>query len=270
MSDAKGQVTQTAADVYDRFFVPALFEPWAPRLLDLATRPDPDQHPRAVLDVACGTGVLAREARRRFAEADVHGLDRNEGMLHTARRTEPRVEWRLSRAERLPYEDATVDVVTCQFGLMFFDDRSGAVSEMWRVLRPGGRLVVAVWADLEQTPGYRTLARLLDRLFGAEIARELHAPYCLGEEASLLSIFEEARVQGATAVTLSGEARFPSISDWLHTEIRCWTLAGRLSDSQFAALLDAARIELAEFADAMGGVAFRHDALVVRAEREGA
>jgi SAM-dependent methyltransferase len=138
MTDAKGQVTETAAEVYERFFVPALFAPWPARLAELV----PASERGAWLDVACGTGVLAREVRRRCPAAEVCGLDRNEGMLQVARRTEPRVDWTLGQAERLPYDDARFDAVLSQFGLMFFDDRRRALTEMWRVRKPGGQLVV--------------------------------------------------------------------------------------------------------------------------------
>ena len=62
MNDSpKGQVTRSAAEIYEEFFVPALFEEWPPRVLDAART----RQGQRVLDVACGTGVLAREAARR-------------------------------------------------------------------------------------------------------------------------------------------------------------------------------------------------------------
>jgi ubiquinone/menaquinone biosynthesis C-methylase UbiE len=82
----RGQVTRSAADVYDEFFVPALFAPWPGPVSDAAGLA-PGQ---AVLDVACGTGVLAREAARRVQPGgSVIGLDRNDGMLAVARRKAP-------------------------------------------------------------------------------------------------------------------------------------------------------------------------------------
>jgi len=151
MSDStRGQVARSAAEVYDAFFVPALFEEWPPRLARAAgLRPG-----QRVLDVACGTGVLARHAARVVgAGGEVVGLDLNPGMLEVARRRAPGASWREGTAEALPFADARFDAVLSQFGLMFFADRAGALREMWRVLRPGGALAVAVWARLEDTPG---------------------------------------------------------------------------------------------------------------------
>jgi ubiquinone/menaquinone biosynthesis C-methylase UbiE len=172
------QVTRSAAEVYEEFFVPALFLEWAPRVAD-AAQIAPGQK---VLDVACGTGVLAREAARRVGPGGaVTGLDRNEGMLAVARRKSPHIDWQLGMAEALGFADGTMDAVVSQFGLMFFEDRRAALREMWRVARPGGRIAVAVWAALESAPGYAAMTDLLQRLFGDRIADALRAPFTLGD-----------------------------------------------------------------------------------------
>jgi ubiquinone/menaquinone biosynthesis C-methylase UbiE len=132
-----GQVMHAAAEVYDEFFVPALFLAWAAEGADAAELAPGDR----ALDVACGTGALAREAAERVEPGgSVAELDRNEGMIAVARRKSSDIEWRIGQAEAMPFADGAFDAVVSQFGLMFFEDRIGAITEMWRVLRPGGRL----------------------------------------------------------------------------------------------------------------------------------
>ena len=197
----KGQVTRSAAEIYEEFFVPALFQQWTPIVADAAGI----KSGQRVLDVACGTGVLAREAAGRVGGAgSVTGLDRNEGMLAMARRVAPAVEWKAGRAEQLPFPDASFDAVVSQFGLMFFDDRVQALREMRRVLKPGGRLAVAVWDKLENSPGYAAMAGLLERLFGRRIAGELHAPFTLGDPEALRAQFAEAGLGKAKVATHAG------------------------------------------------------------------
>jgi ubiquinone/menaquinone biosynthesis C-methylase UbiE len=129
------QVSTDAAEVYEACFVPAIFGAWAGRVADAAEVTTGDK----VLDVGCGTGVLAREALRRVGpEGRVTGLDLNEGMLAVAARTEPKIAWREGHATALPFEDASFDVVASQFALMYFPDRAAALRDMWRTLAPGG------------------------------------------------------------------------------------------------------------------------------------
>ena len=262
--DLKGQVTRSVAEIYEEFFVPALFRQWAPVVADAAGI----RAGQRVLDVACGTGVLAREASGRVApDGSVVGLDRNEGMLATARRIAPAVEWKAGRAEQLPFPDGSFDAVVSQFGLMFFEDRVQAVREMRRVLKPGGRMALAVWDALANSPGYAAMAALLDRLFGPRIAGELHAPFSLGDAAKLRGLFAEAGLGDATVATQAGTARFPSIEAWVRTDVKGWTLADRIDDEQYALLLREAEIALRPYARADGAVAFDAPAHVVTARK---
>jgi SAM-dependent methyltransferase len=259
-----GQVIGSAAEVYEEFFVPALFAEWPPRIADAAgIRPG-----QRVLDVACGTGVLARAVAGRVgATGSVTGLDLNDGMLAVARRKAPAIEWRQGRAEALPFDDGQFDAVVSQFGLMFFADRVAALREMGRVTRPGGRLAVAVWDALDRSPGYAAMADLLRRLFGDEVAGALHAPFALGDRDLLRALFAEAGIRDATIATEVSTARFPSIASWVHTDIKGWTLADALDDAQYALLLAEAERALQPFVVADGTVAFDAPAHIVTATR---
>ena len=130
-----------AARAYESIMVPALFQEWAEPLLDAAMV----QADQRVLDVACGTGVLARAASERVGPGGaVAGLDPSRGMLAVAGELSSAVEWHSGAAEAAPFPDRSFDAVVCQFGLMFFDDRAAAIREMLRVLKPGGALALAV------------------------------------------------------------------------------------------------------------------------------
>jgi SAM-dependent methyltransferase len=131
------QVSTDAAEVYESCFVPAIFGAWASPVADAAGI----RRGNKVLDVGCGTGVLAREALRRVGqEGQVVGLDLNEGMLAVAARSEPNIAWRRGDAAS-SFRDASFDVVVSQFALMYFRTawppyaRCGALSRQGDALR---------------------------------------------------------------------------------------------------------------------------------------
>lgn len=128
---------------YERYFVPAIGEPVAAELLRAAAlRPG-----ERVLDVGCGTGIVARLAAEAVGpEGRVAGLDVEPGMLAVARSAVAglNIEWIEASAESIPLAEESVDVVLCQMSLQFVPDRARAVDEMRRVLAPDGRLVLSV------------------------------------------------------------------------------------------------------------------------------
>lgn len=262
MTDAdRGQVPRSAAEVYEEFFVPALFGQWPTPVLEAADVGVGDR----VLDVGCGTGVLARAAAQRVGPAGhVVGLDLNDGMLSVARSLAPIVTWREGAAERLPFGEASFDRVVSQFALMFFTDRAAALSEMSRVLAPGGRVVVATWASLEQSPGYSTMVELVRDVCNEAAADALRAPFVLGDADDLAELMAGVFDRPVVRRQL-GVASFESIDAWVHTEVRGWTLTDLIDDDQYALLLETARRRLRRFADDRGRVSFPAPALIATA-----
>ena len=256
----RGQVAATAAEIYEEFFVPALFAEWPQRVLEAAHVQAGD----TVLDVACGTGILARTAVNMVGtNGSVVGVDINAGMLAVAKQQAPNISWKVAPAESLPFEAATFDRVISQFGLMFFEDQTKAIAEMRRVLRPRGTLAVAVWDSLEATPGYTVVAEILDELFGPEVARALEVPYSLGDKQKLTSLFAQAGMVDISIQTITGQARFSSIESWIYTDIKGWTLADVIDDEGYEALKRTAPERLSQFVQGDGVVAFDAPAHIV-------
>lgn len=255
-----GQVAASAAEIYEQFFVPALFAEWPARILSVANAQAGD----TVLDVACGTGILARTAVDWVGpNGKVIGLDINEGMLAVARQKAPEISWQEGSAESLPFEAESFDRVVSQFGLMFFADPVKAITEMGRVVRPGGSLAIAVWDSLAATPGYAVVVEMLAELFGPQVAQAIEAPYALGDTNKLAALFAAAGMHDITIHTLPGTARFASVEDWIYTDIKGWTLADVIDEAGYKKLRAYAPQKLARFVKADGSVAFRAPAHIV-------
>ena len=260
-----GQITRSAAEVYDELFPPALFNEWPSRIIEIASlKPD-----MRVLDVACGTGVLTIAVADAISPGGaVTGLDLNAGMLTVARQKATDIDWHEAPAEALPFVDSSFDAVVSQFGLMFFENKELAIQEMLRVLRPSGNLTIAVWDSLENDVGYFAASQLLGRLFGDSAAESLRSPYSLGDIQELSALFSNAGAHDIKITTIEGKACYPSIRYWMEADIRGWTLADILDDEQFEMLVSEAENELAHLVTSDGSVQFSNPAHIVSATKQ--
>jgi len=200
------QLSVEAAEAYEARFVPALFAEWAPHLVEAAGV----AAGQAVLDVACGTGVVARTAADRVGgRGRVAGVDLNEGMLAVAGRLRPDIEWHQADAAALPFPDGSFDAVLCQSGLMFFPDRVGALREMARVAAAGGTVAVQVWDLLEAQAGYGAMYAAFTRHLGPTAGELGGSFWALGDLELLGSLFEAAGSSCPSAGTWWSPPRRP-------------------------------------------------------------
>ena len=189
-------------EMYERCIVGPLFRPWADLALDEVKLAPGDR----LVDIACGTGIVARVARERMGNgATVVGIDLSRDMLAVARRVAPDIDWRKGHAAALPLvADERFDVVVCQQGLQFFPDKAAAAMEMRRAVAPGGRLAVATWRPDAEIPFLRELRAVAERHVGA-IADQRHS---FGDGTALEALLRAAGFQDVRSRTVSLPIRF--------------------------------------------------------------
>ncbi|MET0904660.1 MAG: methyltransferase domain-containing protein [Tardiphaga sp.] len=231
------QVAGSAPEIYERELVPAVFGAWAPILVELA-QPRPGDR---VVDVACGTGVVARIAAGRVGPTGaVVGIDLNPGMLSVARSVASTdvgaggpLQWQEASADKLPFPDGSFDVVYCQLGLQFFADRAAALREMRRVLGVEGRLALMVWRGIDESPGFAVLAEALQRHIGQ--AAIMRAPFGLSDAGELATLVRAAGFQNVTVDQRGGTVRFPSVERFVLSYVAGSPLAGPVAQAGDAA-----------------------------------
>ncbi len=205
-------ITGNWAEVYQACFVPTIIAPWVPRTLELIA-------PRAgerMLDVACGTGAVTRHAAKHVGPSGcVAGVDLSPDALAVAREmrrlpASARIEWLEAPADKLPFDKGSFDIVTCQFGLMFFSDRVAALKEMRRVLAKGGRIAVVTWGALDKCVGNAAMARAWREYIGNHQADQFNPPHSLCDPDEVKSLLCSAGFTYVEAGIHAGRARFVS------------------------------------------------------------
>ncbi|TJW44306.1 MAG: methyltransferase domain-containing protein [Mesorhizobium sp.] len=267
------QLEGSAAELYERYLVPAITALWTADLVDRAA----PQSGERVLDVACGTGVVARSAAERMGDGQVVGLDINAGMLAVARSMPrsagPNIDWYEGSALEMPFPDATFDLVLCQLGLQFFPDRSSALGEMFRVLVPNGRLALSVFSAIEHTPAAKALADALDRHVGPGASATKRSEHSLADADELYRLVAGAGFRHVTVHTTTQNIRFPSPKEYVRLQLAATPQAGLVSgmdaghrDAMTTAITSDLRSSLAAYSTG-GELMFPQEAHVLLARK---
>ena len=235
-------MTGSGPESYEHHMVPAIFAPWATALLEQA-RLQPGE---CVLDAACGTGIVARLALSYVgATGKVMGVDLNPDMLDVARTVSAQggqaIDWREGSMEALPFADGEFHVVLCQQGLQFSPNRVAAVSELYRVLRESGRLVVSVWRDMQHCPYMVAITSALAEHLGSEASQRMAAPCSFGNADELRQLIKDAGFKDVHVRIDILPMRVHSLEEFLPGQFVASPIAadiGALDESSRAAFFD--------------------------------
>ncbi|WP_227354128.1 class I SAM-dependent methyltransferase [Haladaptatus salinisoli] len=264
------QLEQSAPEAYERYLVPPMFAPWAERLID-ATDFERDDR---VLDVGCGTGIVARRITDRpGGVGTVVGLDINEKMLEVAEtaaaKSQLEIEWRRGDVTDLPFSDGAFDVVLCQQALQFVTDPSAAFREMRRVLGPGGRVAASVWRPLEYNSGYVELAEALERHVGDDAETMMRSPFPEWTGEDLGTLVRDAGFSESLRTIEIGSMRYPSVEEFVRREAASSPLSeplGNIEPDVREALIEEVRNALEDYIDDEG-IVFPMESHLLTAQR---
>jgi ubiquinone/menaquinone biosynthesis C-methylase UbiE len=249
------QVSGNAAELYEQYAVPYVLGPWAPELVELAAL----RRGERVLDLACGTGVVARLAAPRVGPTgQVIGMDLNAGMLTVARTlpqpsSGPAIVWVEESATAMGLPDRSIDVVLCQQGLQFFPEKLAALREMHRVLVPGGRVLLSVWKSAG--PYNIAVGDALERHVGTETATKYRASRVVPDAEDLHRLLVEAGFRDVHIRPSAMTILLPPIEVFVLCHLSASPVAGAvaaLTEAERAALAGQVSAALHAFAEGDG------------------
>lgn len=227
MSESDKVFAGSIPELYESHLVPLIFESYA---IDLAKR-IAALAPNDILETAAGTGVVTRALAGKLGSGARYIVtDLNQPMLdHAASKHDPdhRITWQTADALDLPFEDESFDVVACQFGVMFFPDKSKAFSEARRVLKPGGIFIFNVWDRISENEFADTVTTALEAVFPRDPPRFLartphgyHDVLTIAQDLANAGFTNSPQIATVEARSRAKSARVPAIAYCQGTPLR--------------------------------------------------
>ncbi len=173
----------------------------------------------SVLDACCGTGASALPAARAVGpQGAVLGIDVSEPALTLARAKAAsaglrHLEFRVGDIETTGLPSDSFDAVVCVFGIFFLPDMVAGTAELWRLVRPGGRLAITIWGPRLFEPATTAFWAAVQGV-RPDLVGGFHPWTRLAEPGQLEDLFRQAGVPGAHAQAEAGTHPLASPEDW--------------------------------------------------------
>jgi ubiquinone/menaquinone biosynthesis C-methylase UbiE len=245
------QLAREAAERYECILVPAILGPFAQALVAWANLKPGE----VVVDIGCGTGAAARFAAASVGPAGrVISIDVNGGMIEVAKSLPPvqgsSIDWYEQSAYNLSLPDQSVDVALCAQTLQFLPDRTLALAEIYRVLKPGGRLTLSLWCDIRESPYFDALVTAISAHIGSDTAAGLGAAFKLTDPHEIRALLSQAGYSAVEITTTQLELELPPLDLFVPKHVSATPMAAGYSTAPPAAqqaVIDDLKTALGQF-----------------------
>lgn len=196
---------------YEKYLGPFLFEPYA---LDIVSRVQDKKYP-AILEIACGTGRVTGHLANSVQCDTITATDLNPDMISVAKEiiSDSKIKWMAADALELPFPDHSFELVVCQFGIMFFPDKPKGIKEMYRVLKPGGKLIFNTWDEVENNPATHAGRKIIESYFDNDPPKFYNIPFIMHDEKELHLLTAESGFKNIKVTLVKKEGISASAAD---------------------------------------------------------
>ncbi|GIK42188.1 MAG: hypothetical protein BroJett011_60210 [Chloroflexota bacterium] len=244
------QLAHEAAERYEHILVPAILGPFAQALVEWSAL----QPGEVVVDIGCGTGAAAHFAAEKVGPAGrVIGIDVNGGMIEVAKARTPQgapIDWYQKSAYDLPLANQTADIALCAQTLQFLDNRPQALAEMYRVLKPGGRVTLSSWTNIQESPYFNNLVAVISHHINHDTAAGLGAAFNLSNPDEIRSLLDKAGFRAIEVAATQLELELPPVEEFVPRHISATPMAvgfNTASEAERQAVLNDLAARLAPF-----------------------
>lgn len=190
----------------------------------------------AVVDLGCGSGAASRLCAERVGTSgSVYAIDINPSQIEVARRLpEPpgcRITWEVGDASQIRLDDDSVDLVIGAQVLQFLPDPVKALIEAQRILKPGGKIVHAIWAAPDDNPYIKALVEGLSQFIGDEAGEAIATVFRLSNEDALRAVYSDAGLDRLDLEKVSSRLKLPPAQTFVQRHLRAMPLQGVLTEA---------------------------------------
>lgn len=220
ITSTQWQLARESAERYQNILTPVILGPFAKALVEAAA-PKADEW---VVDVGTGTGAAARYAARMMGPSGrVTGVDVNAGMLEVAQSLPvvagAPVDWREANATQLPFDEHIVDLVLCAQTLQFLPEKVTVLAEIRRVVKPGGRVALSLWCEIEECPYFYTLVEAIARHIGPDTAAGLKSAFALCNADEIYRLLKTAGFEQIEMTVQQLDLPLPKLAEFVPRHI---------------------------------------------------
>jgi ubiquinone/menaquinone biosynthesis C-methylase UbiE len=230
------QLTRESAERYEDVIVPTILGPFARALVEWAA----PARGATILDVGCGTGAVTRIAAEQVGPSGrVIGVDVNPGMIYVAHSLPAiqgaPIEWHEQSAYSLPLADQSIDMVFSAQMLQFLPNKDVALAEMYRVLKPGGRVAISAWSAMQEIPYFQVQVEAAAKYLGAEVAAGLKAGFGLSDADEFRQYLDAAGFTDVEMIVCQLDLPLPNLKEFAARHIRATPLVASFNTASPAA-----------------------------------